>query len=207
MGENIQGDQLITPVFSTSYFPPLEYMVQMFNSESYILDLNEHYIKQTPRTRCLISTANGPLNLTVPVVKPNGNKTLVKDLTIDSSKNWQKVHFQSIETAYKNAPYYEHYESDIKKLIFAPHKGLVELNESIMHFISNHLDLNYTPIYSEKYIEQDILDFRNFNFQTNIRPSYPQVFDINKEVLTNLSVLDIIFCLGPISRKTIINQP
>ena len=42
-------------------------------------------------------------------MKGSSVKMLTKDVQVDYSTNWQKLHFKGIESAYKNSPYYDYY--------------------------------------------------------------------------------------------------
>lgn len=81
-------------------------------SRHIIIEQFENFGKQSYRNRCEIMTANGTISLTVPVVKAN-SKTLTKDLKIMYATPWQKLHLRSIESAYKNSPYYEYYIDEL----------------------------------------------------------------------------------------------
>ena len=46
----------------------------------------------------------------------NGNsdkKMPIRDVTIDYSKSWQKIHWKSIESAYRLSPCFEFYADDL----------------------------------------------------------------------------------------------
>jgi hypothetical protein len=85
-------------LFSTAYFPPVGFLKIAKNNKYIILEANETYIKQTYRNRCEILSANGVLALTIPVIKPNGNHTLIKDIRIDNNSKWRKEHWRAIES-------------------------------------------------------------------------------------------------------------
>ena len=91
-------------VISTAYLPPIQYFARLFKAEKIIFERYEHYPKQTYRNRCVIYGANGPLTLTVPVTKGNLLKIYTKDIKIDNSSNWRKIHLKAIESAYQNSP-------------------------------------------------------------------------------------------------------
>ena len=62
-------------LFSTAYLPPVAYMAAMAANDVVDIEVCETYAKQTYRNRCTILTANGPLDLTIPIVRPHGNHT------------------------------------------------------------------------------------------------------------------------------------
>ena len=102
-------------LISTVYFGPVQYYLSIFSAQQVIIEGMEHFPKQTYRNRCVVYGANGPLTLTVPVIRGNLLKKLTKDIRIDYSCNWQKNHLRAIESAYRNSPYYEFYIDEIMR--------------------------------------------------------------------------------------------
>ena len=109
-----------TILMNTAYFPPVQYMERVKACDRIIIERHENYGKQSYRNRCDIMTANGVMTLSVPVSKGDAPKTLVKDIRIDYSVNWQKLHFKGIESAYKNSPFYDYYVDDLLPFFMPP---------------------------------------------------------------------------------------
>jgi hypothetical protein len=61
-------------LLSTSYFPPISYLKAILNSENVTIEQHENFVKKTYRNRCRIYSANGVINLTVPVVEATRKK-------------------------------------------------------------------------------------------------------------------------------------
>ena len=73
-------------ILSLTYLGNIQWFSKLCSSEC-IIDVHEHYVKQSYRNRCDILTANGPVALTVNTVKTiNWPKSAVQDLSIDYSK-------------------------------------------------------------------------------------------------------------------------
>ena len=51
------------------------------------IETAENYVKQTYRNRCSIAAANGPLSLSIPIVKPDTLKCQTKDIRISDHGN------------------------------------------------------------------------------------------------------------------------
>ena len=96
-------------LLGTSYAGNLDYFSCIKNSKNIAIDLNEFFHKQSFKNRCQIYGANGLLNLTVPIQRKPGRNP-VKDIKIEYSFNWQKVHWKSLESSYRSSPYFEYYE-------------------------------------------------------------------------------------------------
>ena len=82
-------------VISSVYAGNIDYYSSLISSNSVVIDIHEFFHKQSYRNRCVIAGANGPLNLIVPVQRIAG-KSMMKDLKIDHSQNWKKIHWKSL---------------------------------------------------------------------------------------------------------------
>jgi hypothetical protein len=190
-------------VISSCYFPSISWFGETLRFQQVILDLHEHYYKQTNRNRCTIITANGLMPLIIPV-KTNGNHTPVKEVRIDYSYPWQRVHSHAIVSAYANAPYFEHYRNSIEKLYALQPEFLQDWNAECFHLIAHALKLNWQPVLSESYVPATdaLVDLRSARIsKSNVNNSslkrYPQVFEERHGFTPDLSVLDVLFCCGP----------
>ncbi len=175
----------------------------MCNTENSIIDIGEHYPKQTERNRLIILSANGPQRLTIPVVRPLGNKTPTGKVKISYAEAWERDHCRAIEAAYASSPYYEHYSEEVFELINSKNESLIDFNQLILNKIIKWLELPIENEFSIDYLEGELNEFRNFNFQFQTT-EYKQVDFGQTSFIENLSVLDSLFCLGPMARKLII---
>ena len=105
---------MVTIVVPAAYLPSVAYVISILQSQSAIIDIHEHYIKQTCRNRCYIYSANGSLPLVIPVIKPGGNHTPVKDIKICHLQRWQLNHWRAIESAYQSSPYFLFFKDELK---------------------------------------------------------------------------------------------
>ena len=182
------------------YFGPIEYYKFLSKHNNICIEVQEHYIKQTIRNRCHISSANGKLRLTVPVNKTNHTK--IKNIKICYKQNWVKNHWYSIKSSYGSSPYFLFYENEIFKILQKHEKYLIDLNISLQNKIFEILDINPTVKYTTDYNnDEDIFDLRNHSFLNNNIKPYNQVFMHKFNFIPDLSILDLIFNLGPQSTK------
>lgn len=196
-------------IFPIAYFGNLEYYQKITSHKEVIFDIGEHYTKQTIRNRTQILGPNGVQNLSLHVSKPFGNKTATKDIILCEQKEWAKVHWRSIKTAYSASPFFEHYERDIYEMIHAEHKTLVDFNLHILQRINAFLDLNIEFKFSEHFIDAqpEDSDYRQYDFDAispKIDIQYFQIFPIKDTFVPNLSILDALFSLGPMARTIFI---
>lgn len=68
------------PVYiATAYLGPIQQYCKMLQYPEVRIETAENYVKQTYRNRCVIAAANGPLSLSIPIVKPDTLKCQTKD--------------------------------------------------------------------------------------------------------------------------------
>ncbi|MDP5011774.1 MAG: WbqC family protein [Crocinitomicaceae bacterium] len=195
-------------VFPTAYFGNIAYFAELAKSTSPIIEGKEHFVKQTIRTRCSILGANGIQQLSIPVIRPNGSKTLMEDVLVSETDPWKKIHWRSIESAYASAPFFEEYDQEIKQLIFQDETNLLRYNQRITEEILKLIDINLELGRTESYETYDkLVDFRMVDFESPIEiKKYIQVFVDSNQFSANLSILDLLFCEGPMARKWLINS-
>ena len=189
-------------LFATAYFPCIRYMASFLASEKPVIEIYDTYHKQTYRNRCKVMTANGVESLSVPVIKVNGNHTMTKDVVISYKEHWQQVHRRCLESAYKAAPYFDHYYDTIKPIFETRFEKLVDLNEAALKAILRLLKSDKEFVYSTDYIHETEDDLREaFSPKTDSNtPSFPhyyQVFSTKFPFVPDLSILDLLFNEGP----------
>jgi len=200
-----------TAILSTAYFAPVQYFTKFLQYSSRIIERYDNYTKQTYRNRCRIPGANGILTLSIPVLKGEKHKTYVRDIRIDHSKNWQKLHWKGIESAYMHSPFFEFYLDDIRLLLEKNHRYLLELNLEILDFLLGTLEISRDYELSNEFIESG--EEYKYDFRETIHPKknlnkdshffaepYSQVFSDRFGFQENLSIIDLIFNEGPNAR-------
>lgn len=194
-------------LFPLSGFGPLAYFQQLAKAKEVVFEVNDHFPKQTFRSRFSIVGPNGVQRISIPLIRENGSKTLTKDIRISYDSNWIVEAKRSLKTAYSASPYFDHYEQDIFDLLDRKQSSLVEFNLSIIDFLNAHLDLKIEYKLSSTFTEFKEKDPRGIDFENNAfllhRPDYQQVLFNDNQFVENLSILDCLFNLGPLTRKLI----
>lgn len=197
---------ILLPVF---YLGPLEYYSKIKHySDNIVLEVCEHYPKQTNRNRASIHSSNGKLNLTVPVKSGANVHTKIKDVRISYDANWQRLHWRSIQTSYRNSSFFEYYEDDFAPFFHTHTEFLFDFNIGLMELCLKLLKLSPNISYTTEYVKdiEDIEDYRHA-ISPNTQPDsyklkpYFQVFEEKNNFIPNLSIVDLLFNQGPQSKQ------
>ena len=192
----------LTLLIDLHYFPSIPYIKEFAKVDCIVLEANETFQKQTYRNRCEILTANGKEALIVPVV--HGSSGLIKDIKIDYSQRWFQIHERTLRAAYGKSPFFDFFMDDISVVFAQKTVYLWDFNYNLLTLCLEKLILNKVITESNSYIKRDDLPDCVVDMRGKINPqsiktegqivskSYHQVF--GNEFVTNLSVLDLLFC-------------
>lgn len=189
---------------STAYLGPVQYYCKLYQYDDIRLETAENYLKQTYRNRCTIAAANGPLSLSVPIIKPDTLKCLTRDIRISDHGNWRHLHWNALVSAYNMSPFFEYYEEDFAPFYQKRYEFLLDFNEELRHLVCSLLDFDPQITYTDDYQPEVANDFREIirpkhaGVDTVFSPKpYYQVFQDKFGFLANLSIVDLLFNMGP----------
>lgn len=146
--------------------------------------------------RYTIADVNGPLTLTLPIVKPHGiPRATWRDVKVSDHGQWWHVHKVSLESAYGRTPFFEFYIDRFLPFISREtaddYPSVIHLNEAIDKVIVELLLL-------------DKIEAGEVNGAVDaggcVAGSCIPYWQPRRErfgFLAGLSILDLIFCLGP----------
>ncbi|NVO03384.1 MAG: WbqC family protein [Bacteroidetes bacterium] len=191
-------------IFPTSYFPSIEYFALMIKQKEIYFEVQETYPKQTLRNRCTILSANGKLDLTVPISKSHNSKQLSKDVKISYDIPWQKIHQRAIDAAYNSSAFYLYFKDDFNFVFEKKHTFLIDLNTEIISKILKDIGLSINLTFTEAFnkANPEFVDYRNHfqknhtKFENENYPQYFQVFDSKFGFSPNLSFMDLLYNEG-----------
>lgn len=198
----------LNTILSSTYFGPVQWYQKLAGSGTVYLEQHDHFIKQTYRNRCVIATTQGPQALTVPVESPQGlriDKTELKDVRISDHGAWRHLHWQALQSAYGESPFFEFYADDLRPFFEKRWDFLFDFNLAITRKMCELLDIEPHIELTEAYMPcpEDAIDYRDA-----IRPKHPlpdasftprpyyQVYQQKFGFLPNLSILDLLFNEG-----------
>lgn len=187
----------------SQYFGSIVTYAAMANNKECLLEKFENYNKRSFRNRMIISTANGLLTLSIPLKKGKNSQCAITDVAIDNSVDWQKKHWQAITSAYRNSPFFQYFEDDLKPFYTNRYEKLYDFNKALLvktvDWLNLEITVTETTVYEEN-LNEEVLDFRNRctikNYDNFELASYQQVFFDRQTFQNNLSILDLIFNLG-----------
>ena len=134
----------------------------------------------------------------------SNHRQLDKSVAIHYENDWQKNHWKSLESAYRSSPFFEFYEDDFYPFYHQKFEKLMNFNICLIKKILSLLDAPVSLHKSEKAINEftDLIIAKHKFKREN--PSYQQVFQSKHGFINNLSILDLIFNLGPQSLEYLV---
>ncbi len=210
---------------SSAYLPPVQYFTKLVSGGRCFVEQYENYVKQTYRTRCIIDSPNGMLALTVPIEKFDSAKCMMKDVCISEHDNWRHSHWQALTSSYYNSPFFEYYQDDFRPFYEHRWKFLFDFNEALVDKCCELIDIQPDIRRTECYVQAnnlhahmgkeecgrtdcntaEVQDFRmsiapkqDWKDDSGFVPEkYYQVFAHKHGFTPNLSIVDLIFNMGP----------
>ena len=208
---------MTTALLQTTYFGPIQWYQKLNRYGHCMIEQYDSFQKQTYRNRCVIATANGVQALTVPVEHSpltSHHSPLVKDLRISDHNQWRRVHWNALQSAYSESPFFEYYADDLHPFFEQKYEFLLDFNETIRQKICELIDIRPQVEYTSSYIPSpppfgragvgSLTDYRDVINAKHPQPDaefaakhYWQVFQHKHGFLPNLSILDLLFNMGP----------
>ena len=190
-------------LLSSAYLPPVGFFTAIKSGGDVLIEQYDNYCKQTFRNRCVIATAGGRQTLTSPGVKSDSPKQLMKDVRISDHGEWHRQHWNALESAYMNSPFFMYYQDDFRPFFEKKIEFLIDFNTELTRLILKLAGIEKNLKLTESYSKPNdgTIDLRRMvepgiNEPAEQRP-YWQVFRQKYGFQANLSAVDLLFNMGP----------
>jgi hypothetical protein len=188
---------------TTSYLGTIEYFQKMIHAECAYIESFENYEKQSWRNRFRILSANGPITLSIPIIKGSSQKQPIREVRIDYRENWQKIHFRSVESAYRRSPYYEFLIDEFRFLWEVRPEFLFDYNQLAQKAVLKLMKATVTIKYTNEYQVPGFYGPTDYRYSIHpkvkkqgtgyVPVPYQQVFSDRFGFVQDLSILDWLF--------------
>jgi hypothetical protein len=121
---------------------------------------------------------------------------------MELNTNWKNIHWKSIETSYRNAPYFEFYENELKPGYDFETEYLFDFNFNFFLILLSLFKIKKRIEFTEKYEAENpsVIDVRqDFHPKRQLLKitPYSQVFSERSGFINDLSAMDYLFNCGP----------
>jgi hypothetical protein len=193
-------------------FPPTSVVLELARAKQLVWEMGAQYQNQSLLNRYHVLTANGPLRLTVPVVHVAAGASY-GSVRVDGRQQWARTHWRTIASAYKAAPFFDHYaeplEGFYKRFMHPPTSSLSatllqEVAEYSVSFCLEALKVHICMVKTDEKAGLPVTYSSNSVILTRApealpplpdRFAYTTVFGTVFEPTT--SFLDALLCAGP----------
>ncbi|MBS4070953.1 WbqC family protein [Algoriphagus aquatilis] len=191
------------------YLPSLEFFTAIDGAEELLLFPQDLYQRQSFLNRTRILLANKVETLSIPI-QGRRPRIPMREVKIDYGQKWQAIHLRGIQSAYGKAPFFEYFFPYFQPILERQHSNLWDLNLQLLTICLKLLrrPVKITVLENKETIGE-IVDLRGqivpkgafYNRSYYQATPYPQLFGLDFE--PNLSILDLLFCVGPEAEKVL----
>lgn len=185
------------------YLAPVSLYAQLYAADTFVVDDVSPFVKQTFRNRAVIATENGAQSLTIPVVH-DGTKVAMRDVRISEHGNWRHQHWNAMVSAYRKSPFFEYYADDFAHFYEERDGFLLDFNLRLHAVVSELLGLERNVRLMSDEAADGVVDLRRIaepkaleSVEGIALQPYYQVFAGRNGFLPALSIVDLLFNMGP----------
>lgn len=179
--------------FTTQYFPDIPTLRRMFSCQLVVIEAAENYQKNSLRNRCYLTSPSGKIMLSVPLCKGKHQQLSIREVKIAHQLPWISNHVRSISNFYRRAPFFDYFFGDIEAILSKKQTFLLDLNWDLLQYICSCFGWNPNIAYSLDFIPPR----QKGPSEIDDHLVYPQLFQDKTGFVSGLSILDLMFCIGP----------
>lgn len=196
-------------IIDIQYFSSTILYKNLHKFSNIVFDQYETYQKMGFRNRCQLAGAGGVIDLSIPLLRGRGQKTLVRDVRISERQPWRAQHWKTIVSCYSRSPWFDHYRDELEGLYRRRFDYLLDWDLAAFDWSVRVLGLvipvGLTEGWERDYSPLEVADWRGrlrpkdrerVDFTVDRPVRYRQVFEERTGFIPNLSILDLLFCEG-----------
>ena len=210
-------------IIDIQYFPSIILYKNLYKFSNIVFDQYETYQKMGFRNRCQLAGSEGVVDLSVPLVRGRGQKTLVRDVRISDRQPWAAQHWKTIVSCYSRSPWFDHYRDELEGLYRQRFDFLLDWDLACFNWsirvLGLEIPVGLTEGWVRDYSPLEGAELEGEDWRGRLRPRdremgiaadgpgsgiggstgpvrYRQVFEERTGFIPNLSILDLLFCEG-----------
>ena len=185
------------------YLAPVPLYAQLYTADALVVDDVSPFVKQTYRSRAVIAAESGAQQLTIPVIH-DGGRVAMRDVRISEHGNWRHQHWNAMVSAYRKSPFFEYYADDFAHFYEERDGFLLDFNLRLHAVVSELLGLERNVRLMSDEAVGGVVDLRRIaepkaleSVEGIALQPYYQVFAGRNGFLPALSIVDLLFNMGP----------
>ena len=123
------------------YLPWLGLFHKIMLADTFVSFNRVQYLPRDWNNRNRIKTPQGPMWLTVPVLRKGYLEKTIDQIEINNSEPWQRKHWRSIQHNYRSTPYYTRYSEFFEDVYRRDWRFLSQLNDYMLHWFLETLGI------------------------------------------------------------------
>jgi hypothetical protein len=201
MGTHVPNGKVILPLHLAGNAHWFSVLLKAGNNA--VIDLHERFEKQSPRSRFHLLGPNGTLCVVFPLQHGEVRKQSTGHQVLFDEMSNKRMTWRTIKSCLGSSPYFIHYEDELHSIFEKEHTHLAAFSLEVLHFCLRAMNLPASFAISDEAIilDEQSLDYRKQNLDAVVekREPYIQVFSDRFAFVPNLSILDLLFNMGPSS--------
>ena len=141
---------MIVAIHQPNHLPYLGFFDKILKSDIFVIHDDAQFNDSDFQRRNRIRVYDGWKWITVPVERKEIpiNQIMIKNDVSIGERPWNTAHFEVIQGWYKNAPYFDTYKDDLRKIYESRYDKLADLNMEIITFLINAFDIEIKIAFS-----------------------------------------------------------
>jgi hypothetical protein len=137
---------MLVAIHQPTFFPWLGYLDRMAEADLFVILDHVQFERRNYQNRTMIRLEDESRWLTVPVVQLSQKEKIIDKMVdnppaTDDNRWWGPNSFNTLKYAYRKAPFFDAYSSELRDIFHARWEKLVDLDMATLEFLRKHLDI------------------------------------------------------------------